>query len=146
MSTPTRDLHDNLSTATMLVPVVASADTTPISIDLLGYRAAMILLSIGAGGITFSSTNRIDFIVEHSFDGTTWAAVAQADIIGATVASGGIVRSLIAAKAAADVQEMSYVGGRRYIRLTADFGGTHGAGTAMAAYAVRGLPEQMPVV
>ena len=146
MSTPTRDLHDNLSTATLIVPVVAAADTTPISVDLLGFRAAMIMINIGVGGITFSGTNKVDFLLEHSLDNSAWAAVAQGDVLGATVAAGGIVRSLIAAKAAADVQEMSYIGGRRYIRLTADFSGTHGTGTAMAAYAVRGLPEALPSV
>lgn len=144
MSTPTRDLHDNLSPATMILPVVAAADTTPISIDLLGFRAAMVMLNIGAGGISFSGTNRVDFVLEHSLDNSAWAAVAQGDVLGATVASGGIVRSLITAKAAADVQKFSYIGGRRYIRLTADFSGTHGTGTAMAAYAVRGMPEALP--
>jgi hypothetical protein len=28
--------------------------------------------------------------------------------------------------------------------LTADFSGTHGTGTPMTAFAVRGLPEQYP--
>lgn len=146
MSTPTRDMHSNLSSALLIAPSTPSADTTPVAVDLLGFRGAMVLLYIGIGGITFSGTNKIDFILEHSADNSTWAAVAQSDVVGATVASGGIVRSLQAAKAAADFQELSYVGGRRYIRLTADFSGTHGAGTPMFASAVRGLPEQVPTV
>jgi hypothetical protein len=139
-----RDLHDNLQAATMIAPITATADTTPISIDLLGFRAAMVMLYIGVGGITFTTTNKIEFVLEHSNDNSTWAAVEQRDVVGATVATGGIVRALVAAKAAADIQEMSYIGGRRYIRLTADFSGTHGTGTAMTAFAVRGLPEQYP--
>lgn len=139
-----RDLHNNLSTALLIAPQTATADTTPISVDLLGYRAVMVLLYIGIGGITFTTTNKIEFILEHSNDNTNWTAVVSADLPGHTVAAGGIVRSLVAAKAAADVQELPYVGGRRYVRLTADFSGTHGTGTPMTAFMVRGMPEQMP--
>ena len=146
MSTPTRDLHDNLSTALLIAPSSPTADTTPVSVDLLGFQAAMIMLFIGVGGITFSGVNKIDFILEHSADNSAWAPVAQSDVGGVTVAAGGIIRSLVAAKAAADVQELSYIGGRRYVRLTADFSGTHGVGTPMTAFAVRGLPEQLPSV
>jgi hypothetical protein len=89
--------------------------------------------------------NKIEFILEHSNDNSTWNAVAQADVLGPTVAAGGIVRSLVAAKAAADVQEISYIGGRRYVRLTPDFSGTHGTGTPMTAFMVRGMSEQMPI-
>jgi hypothetical protein len=145
MSTPTRDLHSNISTALLIAPATAAtADTTPISVDLLGFRSVAVMLYVGIGGITFSGSNKIEFILEHSLDNSAWAPVAQTDVVGATVAAGGIVRSLIAAKAAADVQELSYIGGRRYIRLTADFSGTHGTGTPMTAFAVRGAPEVMP--
>lgn len=147
MSTPTRDLHDNLAPMNLIAPSTPSADTTPISVDLLGFRSAMIMLWVGIGGITFSGTNKVEFVVEHSTDNSAWAAVAQSDIVGATVATGGIVRSLIAAKAAIDAapSKMSYVGGRRYIRMTADFSGTHGSGTPMTAFVVRGDAEQLPV-
>ncbi len=140
-----RDLHDNLSTALLVAPQTATADITPVSVDLLGFRAAMVLLYIGIGGITFTTTNKIEYILEHSNDNTNWTAVVQADVLGPTVAAGGIVRSLVAAKAAADVQEISYIGGRRYVRLTPDFSGTHATGTPMTAFVVRGMPEQMPV-
>jgi len=139
-----RDLHSNLSTQVLIAPAVVSADTTPVSVDLREFQAVMLMLYIGVGGITFSGTNKVEFVVEHSNDGSTWAAVAQADIVGATVATGGIVRSLIAAKAAADVQEMSYVGGRRYVRCTADFSGTHGTGTMIGMFAILGRPNLSP--
>jgi hypothetical protein len=146
MSTPTRDLHDNLSSALLIAPSTPTADTTPIAVDLLGFRGAMILLYIGIGGITFSAVNKIDFVLEHSTDNVSWAAVAQGDVAGVTVAAGGIIRSLSAAKAAADIQEVSYIGGRRFIRLTADFSGTHGTGTPLFAAAVRGYPEIVPTL
>lgn len=139
-----RDLHDNVSSALLIAPSTPTADTTPVGVDLLGFRAAMVMLFIGVGGITFTGANRIDFVLEHSNDNAAWAPVAQSDVVGATVATGGIIRTLNAAKAAADIQELSYIGGRRYVRLTADFSGTHASGTPMTAFVVRGLPEQMP--
>lgn len=146
MSTPTRDLHDNLSSMNLIAPAVLAADNTPTSIDLLGFRSAMVLIWVGIGGITFSGVNRVDFVLEHSSDNAAWSAVTQADVLGATVTGSGIVRSLIAAKAAIDPAptEMSYIGGRRYIRLTADFSGTHGSGTPMTAFAIRGDAELLP--
>lgn len=144
MSTPTREMHSNVSSALLIAPSTPTADTTPVAVDLLGYHTALILLYIGIGGITFTGANKIDFVLEHSSDNTAWEAVSQSDVSGVTVASGGIVRALTAAKAAADIQEMSYVGNRRYIRLTADFSGTHGSGTPMTAFVVRARPEMSP--
>jgi hypothetical protein len=146
MSTPTRDLHDNISSVIAVLPATLTTTPSDISVDLLGYRAAMVAFFIGAGGITFTGTNKVELVLEHSTDNTNWTAVAQADVFGATIATGGIYRSLIAAKAAADMTEISYVGGRRYLRTRPVMGGTHATGTAMAAMILRGLPEQLPSV
>jgi hypothetical protein len=146
MSTPTRDLHDNLSSMLLITPATLTADSPPISVDLLGFRAVMAMIWVGIGGISFTTANKIDFIMEHSADNAVWSPVTQLDIVGATVATGGIVRSLVAAKPAIDAAptEVSYIGGRRYIRLIAKFAGTHATGTPITAFAIRGLPEQSP--
>lgn len=146
MSTPTRDLHDNLSSVIAVLPATLTTTPTDISIDCLGFRAANISFWIAAGGITFTGTNRIDLVLEHSTDNSTWVPVVQADVVGATISGSGIYRSIIAAKAAADMTEISYVGGRRYIRTRPVFGGTHATGTAMCAIVNRGLPELVPAV
>jgi hypothetical protein len=146
MSTPTRDLHDNLSAVIAVLPATLTATPTDISVDTLGFRGAMVAFYIGVGGITFTGTNRIDLVLEHSLDNTNWTAVTQADVVGQTITANGTYRSIIALKAAADVTEISYVGGRRYIRTRPVMGGTHSTGTPMAAMIVRGLPEQMPSV
>jgi hypothetical protein len=130
----------------LITPGVLTADSPPISVDLLGFRAAMAMIWVGIGGIAFSTANKIDFIMEHSADNVTWAPVTPLDVAGPPVLAGGIVRSLIAAKATIDAAptEASYIGGRRYIRLIAKFTGTHATGTPMAAFVVRALPEQLP--
>lgn len=142
-----REMHSVLSPAVLIAPAVLAADNTPAVVDLAQFDAAMILLQIGAGGITFTGTNKIEFVLSH---GDTAVAgehtpVAQADVGGVTVTGSGIVRALTAAKAAADVTEISYLGTKRYLSLLADFSGTHGTGTGIAATVLRGFPLSAPV-
>lgn len=144
-----RDLASNISTNVLIASATIAADNTPISVDLRGFESAVVLINVGAGGITFDSTNRVDFILSHSNDGTTWDVATAADVqmpAGQSLGAGGVVRSLAAAKAAADTAptEIGYIGARRFIRLLADFSGTHGAGTSMSALVVRGHPHVSP--
>ena len=131
------------------VPVVVigaatlSADNTPSAIDLQGYDSATLLLQIGIGGITFDGTNKIEFVLTHSDDNSTYTNVSATDLTGAsapTTVTSGIIKSLIVAKAAADVSEYGYIGSKRYLKLLADFSGTHGTGTPICATINKGKP------
>lgn len=139
--TPNRDGATRLAPVSALPPAVYAADNTPAAIDLRDYQSATLLLHIGVGGITFSGTNKIEFVLTHSDDDSTYTAVTDDDLIkdsltAATVTS-GIIRTLSAAHAAATLQKVGYVGGKRYLKLLADFSGTHGTGTPIAASVVR---------
>ncbi|MCV9965463.1 hypothetical protein OIU34_26650 [Pararhizobium sp. BT-229] len=132
-----KDLHSHITLAVAIGNAVLAADNTPVAIDLQGYDAAEIELSIGAGGITFSGTNKIEFVLTHSDDDTTYAPVTTADMLGVTVATGGIIKSLVAAHAAAAAYRFGYKGNKRYLKLLADFSGTHGTGTPIAANVIK---------
>lgn len=139
--TPERDGVTEKYPAVLIAAATLSADNTPASVDLLGYREASILLHIGVGGITFSGTNKIEFKLTHSDDDSTYTDVTEDDLILDSYAPSsittGIVRSLTAAHAAATIQKIGYIGGKRYLKLLADFSGTHGTGTPIAAQVVR---------
>jgi hypothetical protein len=128
-----KDIHSNTRRLVAIGNAVLAADNTPANLDLQGYDAAEILLDIGVGGITFTTTNKIEFVLTHSDDGTTFTNVTTDDMLGVTVPSGGIIRALVAAHAAAAVYRYGYKGGRRFLRLLADFSGTHATGTPIAA-------------
>lgn len=129
-----KDLHSAMTALVAIGAATLSADNTPAAIDLAGYDAAELLLAIGVGGITFSGTNKIEFVLTHSDDDSTYTAVTAADVLGLdSVGDGGIVKALTAAHAAAAVYRFGYVGGKRYLKLLADFSGTHGTGTPIAA-------------
>lgn len=139
--TPERDGVTEKYPAVLIGAATLSADNTPASVDLLGYREASILLHVGVGGISFSGTNKIEFVLTHSDDDSTYSNVTSDDLILDSYApasiTSGIVRALTAAHAAATIQKIGYIGGKRYLKLLADFSGTHGTGTPIAAQVVR---------
>lgn len=144
-----RDLMNNVSSVLAIGPVSLTADNTPAAIDLAGFDSAMIEIAVGIGGITFSSSNKIEFVLTHSKDNVTYSAVTADDVrlgtnADASVGTGGIVRSLVAAHAAPTVAKVGYIGPNRYLKVLADFSGTHGAGTPMCVTVVKGHPQSCP--
>ena len=133
-----RDLATKIVPINVFGPVVLAADNTPAAIDLAGFNSAVILLSIGIGGITFDATNKVEFKVTHSDDNSTYTDVADADMQGVTGITSGIIKSLVAAHAAAATYEYGYVGNKRYLKILADFSGTHGTGTPLAVKVIKG--------
>lgn len=141
-----KDMHSGVKVETAIAAATLSADNTPPAVDLQDFNACEIVLAIGAGGITFSGSNKIEFKLTHSDDDSTYTAVDADDVLGvASVGAGGIVKALTAAHAAAASYRFGYVGGKRYIKLLADFSGTHGTGTPIAAVAVCCEPYDAPI-
>lgn len=140
-----KDIHSGMKVFAAIAAATLDADNTPPAVDLQGYNAAEILLSIGAGGITFSGTNKVEFKLTHSDDDSTYTAVTAADMLGIdSVGTGGIIKTLSAAHATAAAYRYGYVGGKRYLKLLADFSGTHGTGTPMAAVVLAGKAHTNP--
>ncbi|MEJ8570748.1 hypothetical protein [Microbaculum marinum] len=140
-----KDIHSGLTVVQAIGAAVLDADNTPAAINLQGHDAAEIVLAVGIGGITFSGTNKIDFKLTHSDDDDTYAPVTIDDMLGlASVGTGGIIKALTAAHAAAGVYRCGYVGSKRYLKLLADFSGTHGAGTPIAALVIKGRGAIQP--
>lgn len=143
------DLAHKIKEVNLITPAVYSADTTPTALDTAGYKSVVICTNVDAGGISFSGTNKIELKLTHSDDNSTYAAVADDDVLmpyGETLGSGGIIRSFTAAKASADttLHKVGYRGKKRYLKLLADFSGTHGTGTGIEAHAVLGNPMSSP--
>ena len=141
-----KDLHSDIAIIDVFGPVSLDADNTPAAIDLLGYSGVELVIGVGIGGITFSGSNKVEFTWTHSDDNSTYVEVVAADVLGeASIGSGGIVKSLIAAHAAAANYRFGYVGGKRYHKLLANFSGTHGAATPLSAMFVCGAAHLAPI-
>jgi len=141
-----KDMHSALTAVAVIGPAVLAADNTPAALDLQGYNAAEIVLAIGIGGITFDDTNKVEFKLSHGDTSTAseHAAVAQGDVLGVTVATGGVIKALTAAHAAAAVYRVGYKGGKRYVSVLADFSGTHGTGTPISVLLLKGAGIDNP--
>lgn len=140
-----KDLHSGLTVAAAIDAATLTDDNTPAAVDLRGFKGAEIILAIGAGGITFSDTDKIEFTLIHSDDDSSYEAVTVDDLLGvAAVGEGGIVKALVAAHATAAVYRFGYVGAKRYLRLLAAFEGSHASGTPIAAVVIKGHGQVNP--
>lgn len=133
------DQSETFTAGYLLPPAEYDADNTPASFDNGTAQSCTIAVQVGAGGITFTADNKVEFKLTHSDAAAEdFTAVTDADVVGVEVAEGGIVRSLVAAHATPSVTLVGYRGRKRYLRLLADFSGTHGTATPLAAVALRG--------
>lgn len=131
-----KDAHAFMTAAVSVAAATYAADEVGASVDKDQYEGLEFLLTAGIGGITFSGTNKVEIVVEDSPDDSVWTVVDDADILGATVASAGIVKAFDSAHAAGAAYRFGYKGDKRYVRVTLDFSGTHGSGTP---FSVTGL-------
>ena len=136
-----QDLNNNIKLVQSLAPAVRTADANGDGVDLKGFEAAAVVVDSGAEGITLSSTNKIEFELEHSDDDSTYSDVAQADVIGVTLGSGGLFLTLDDNAESPQISEIGYVGSKRYLRVVANFSGTHGTGTPISAFVILGKPR-----
>lgn len=132
-----KDAHAFMTAAVAIAAAAYSADETGATIDKADYESIEFVMGAGVGGITFTGVNKIDVVVEDSADGSAWAACEDADVLGATVAAGGIVKTFEAAHAAAAAYRFGYKGDKRYVRVRLDFSGTHGTGTPFSVLALK---------
>ncbi|WP_292047701.1 MULTISPECIES: hypothetical protein [unclassified Brevundimonas] len=141
-----REQSNSLKIVTAVAPGAYAADVAPVTIDRQGFASATFAIHVGVGGITFTGTNKIEFVLEESYDGEDWNDVLAKDVAGLDLtADDGIVLALKAAHAAPTVTKFGYIGDARYVRLTPDFSGTHGTPTPLSAVAIFGRPAHAPV-
>ncbi|MGH6978063.1 MAG: hypothetical protein ACRED4_02020 [Brevundimonas sp.] len=140
-----REQTNTLKIINAVAPGTYAADATPVEIDRLGFGSITFAIGVGVGGITFSGTNKIEFKLEASDDGDTWAPVPASQIAGLEVATDdGIVLAFKTAHAAASEHQFGYIGDARHLRITPDFSGTHGTGTGLSVVAVLGRSLHSP--
>ena len=129
-----KDLANNISAAQSLAPAVRTSDTNGTGVDLQGFESATIIVDTGAEGVTLSTSVKIDFKLEESSDDSTYTAVTSATAVtDGTVDSNGVFLTLDDNAETPQIASIGYVGGARYIRVVADFTGSHSTGTPVAA-------------
>jgi hypothetical protein len=141
MSLLHKDLYSNVDPVASFVPLIRSADANGTGIDTRNFCSAMILVQLGAHGVTFDTTNKIAFELEESDDDATYTDVADIDVVDPkTGVNTGTVAMFDGVINTADTALNQYRGTKRYVRVVANFIGTHSTGTSLAAHVVLGYP------
>jgi hypothetical protein len=123
-----RDLNSNVAALESIRPQVATAAVDGETVDLRGYDSAVIVVSVGA--ITGTGGDAT-VTLEESDDGTTWADVADADILGTEPTL-----------AANNDYQFGYIGDARYVRATFTLGTE--TNVALSAMVVAGHAHKAP--
>lgn len=149
-----RDLDSAIAVIEGINPIVMTVAVGALDtgdVDLRGYDGAVVALHLGAkhASDTLSGTNKITFELEHADDdGTgaagTYAAVAAADVVGVTPAS-GVIYTVDAAGDCEQVFQCGYIGGKRFIKVTATPAGTIANGLPLSVELVKGYPSFKPI-
>ena len=138
-----QDLSNNIKLMQSIAPVVADADANGTGVDTQGYENVAIVVDTGIEGITLSSTNKIEFELEHSDDDSTYVDAESSDVNG-TLGANGLFLTLDANAESPQISEIEYLGTKRYVRVVANFSGTHGTGTPIAASVILGKARHNP--
>jgi len=138
-----QDLANNIKLVQSLAPAVRTADADGDGVDRQFYEGVTIVVDTGAEGITLSSTNKIEFELEHSDDDSTYTDMSSSDVNG-TLGSSGLFLTLDADAETPQISEIEYVGSKRYVRVVANFGGTHSTGTPIGASVILHKPRHAP--
>jgi hypothetical protein len=118
-------------------------------IDMLGAEALCVTVLFGNIADTLDATHRIDVKIEHADDDGTgvagsYAACADADVLNFTGLSSGIFKSLSAAGDKSKRYAIGYIGGKRFVKVTATpVSITTGGPVAMLT--LKGNLNQLPV-
>ena len=137
------DLSNNLKIVASVVPAALDADANGTGVDTQGYENALVVVNCGVEGITLSGTDKIEFELEVSDDNSSWTDATSDDVQGTLGANGNFL-TLDDNAETPSVTELEYLGNSRYIRVVANFSGTHGTATPMAASVILGKARHAP--
>jgi hypothetical protein len=142
-----RDLVHNFKLATAIPLATYATDFNGPAIDLQDFSRVAFAVEVGDDGVTFDTNNNLQIRIQHSDNGTDWDFIGEADLLGFEPGwgAGGFFVGFATAHPSPTLHKGGYIGDRRYVRLVADFTGTHGTGTAIAAQAILADPRKKPV-
>ena len=138
-----KDMSNSVATAVSIKNAVKTSAENGTGVDLQGYESATVFVDVGAEGDTLSSSVHFEISLEHSDDNSSYADVAQADIVDGTISGSGIWLKLDGTAGgnpdtAGDIFRVGYRGGKRYIRVVLAKTETHSTGTPIGAFVMKG--------
>lgn len=125
--------------------IVKATDTDCTGVDSQGFSTVTHVVNVGANGITFSTTNKVEIELEESDDNATFTDVtSNTSVVGGTVGTNGLWQTIDADGDCNAVYAIGYTGPKRYSRVVLNFSGTHGTGTIFGVTGIKGRPISGP--
>lgn len=147
-----RDMHNNIKLVPAITPATYTSDQDGATIDRQGFSKVEHVIHVGVSGDTLSGSVKIDFVIQESDNGSTWADVTSedavlfgADGVSAAPDANGIFATVDDPAEDGKILRIGYRGGKRYSRIQADFTGTHTNGIPLEAHATLGAPDNASV-
>jgi len=144
------NIINNLTLTQVLNPQTIQASAlTSGNIDTQGVETLAVVVMVGNLADTLSGSIRVDIKIEHADDDGTgspaaYAACADADVQNFTGLSSGIFKSLQAAGDKSKRYAIGYIGGKRFVKVTATPVSV-ATGGPIAMLALKGNQTQRPI-
>lgn len=119
-----QDISNDVVAVSTLLPNVRTATASGATVDRAGFRKAMFV--VHAGTVT-DGTFTLD--PEESDDGSSWSNIDSADRVGSFTA--------ITSSADDGVQQVGYIGEKRYVRCNVTVTGSPSTGGAVGVTVVK---------
>lgn len=126
-----RDIDKDVVVSSTLLPNVRTTDATGVTVDLAGFTKAMFIAHLGT-----ITDGTFAFDAEESDDDSTWSNIAAGDLSG----------SFANGTSSADdrVQEVGYLGSKRYVRVNLVVTGSPATGGAIGVTVVKAGARKAP--
>lgn len=140
-----KDVKNKLVVVSTLAPALRTTDATGAAVDTQDSVGVGFVAHVGVSGDTLSGSVKIELEVQHSdASGSGFAACADADIDAAVTGTNTGTFAVIDDPAEDDaVYKVNYLGNKRYVKVIANYTGTHTNGCPLGVVAVL-LPAHLP--
>lgn len=127
----TRDINKDVAVSSTLLPNVRTTTATGVTVDLAGFTKAMFIAHLGT-----ITDGTFAFDPEESDDDSTWTNIAAGDLSG----------SFTSGTSSADdtVQEVGYLGSKRYVRCNLTVTGSPATGGAIGVTVLKAGARTLP--
>lgn len=144
------NIVNNIGISQVIMPrTITSSALNSGNIDLQGAEALCVVLLVGDIAEALDGSHKIDVKIEHADDDGTgspgsYGACADADVLNFSGLSSGVFLTIDAAGKEQKRHAIGYVGGKRFVKVTATPTGLS-TGGAIAMLALTGNLNQLPV-
>lgn len=131
MSGGTRDLNKDVVVSETLSPNIVTSTTAGTTVDLAGFTKAMFVAHVGT-----ITDGTYAFDPEESDDDSTWTNISAGNLSGA----------FVSATSSADdvIQEVGYLGTKRYIRCNVTVTGSPSDGGPIGITVIKAGARTLP--